>query len=221
LSLVGEAVMLISASASRTMSVRPSGSQAPKEVRLGLIGRQRRSRERLGGSRSVLKELGKKRLTNRISFRHFLRSRQRVRFAPTFLPTNTDEDSSGIAIETVGAVEGIALRVERAAALFTKEIEFLAENSNPSVIICALRWITGTAFGGEKESGRKDLHHLLKARTMEFRIPIQLILPSTYDESKARKQKRAGTPRPLQDEATRHGTYSLHCITRRAEHLGV
>jgi hypothetical protein len=54
-----------------------------------------------------------------------------------------------------------------------------------------------------KSPGRKDLHHLLKARTMEFRIPIQLILPSTYDPSKARKQKRVGTPRPLQDEATR------------------
>jgi len=34
-----------------------------------------------------------------------------------------------------------------------------------------------------KSPRRKDLHHLLKARTMEFRIPIQLILPSTYDES--------------------------------------
>jgi hypothetical protein len=55
----------------------------------------------------------------------------------------------------------------------------------------------------KKSPGRKDLHHLLKARMMEFRIPIQLILPSTYDESKARKQKRAGTRRPLQDEATR------------------
>jgi len=38
---------------------------------------------------------------------------------------------------------------------------------------------------------------------MQFRTPIQLILPGTYDESKAKKQKRAGTPRPLQDEATR------------------
>jgi hypothetical protein len=97
-----------------------------------------------------------------------------------------------------------SLRVERAAALFTKEIEFLAENSNPSVIICALPLELLELLSEEKKSpGRKDLHHLLKARTMEFRIPIQLILPSTYDESKARKQKRAGTRRPLQDEATR------------------
>jgi len=104
----------------------------------------------------------------------------------------------------VGAVEGIAIRVERAAALFTKEIEFLAENGNPSVIMCALPLELLEVLSEERKSpGRKDLHHLLKARTMEFRIPIQLILPSTYDESKARKQKRAGTPRPLQDEATR------------------
>ena len=100
--------------------------------------------------------------------------------------------------------EGIAARVERAAELFTKEIEFLAENSNPSVIMCALPLELLELLAEERKSpGRKDLHHLLKARTMEFRIPIQLILPSTYDPSKARKQKRAGTPRPLQDEATR------------------
>lgn len=77
----------------------------------------------------------------------------------------------------------------------------------------------------EKRSpGQKDIHHLLMARTMQWRIPIQLILPGTYDESKARKQKRAGTPRPLQDEAMkRHdpGTYFLRCAIRREVRPGV
>jgi hypothetical protein len=111
---------------------------------------------------------------------------------------------SSTAIETVSNVEGVAGRIERVAELFTKEIEFLAENSNPNVIMCALPMELLELLSEERKSpGRKDLHHLLKARTMEFRIPIQLILPSTYDESKARKQKRTQTPRPLQDEATR------------------
>jgi hypothetical protein len=108
------------------------------------------------------------------------------------------------ALEAVSDVSDNARRVEAAAELFIKEVEFLAENGSPSVIMCALPMELLEALSQENTgTGRKDLHHLLKARTMQWRIPIQLILPGTYDESKAKKQKRAGTPRPLQDEATR------------------
>jgi hypothetical protein len=53
-----------------------------------------------------------------------------------------------------------------------------------------------------------DFHDLLKARAMPYRKPIQVILPSTYDEAKQRKQKSAGLGRTLQDEATR--AWNLH-----------
>jgi hypothetical protein len=88
--------------------------------------------------------------------------------------------------------------------MLMREIQFLAENANPNVILCALPLELLDLLAEEtRVPGRKDLHHLLKAESMQLRIPIQLILPGTYDESKAKKQKRTGAPRPLQDEATR------------------
>ncbi len=49
-----------------------------------------------------------------------------------------------------------------------------------------------------------DFHNLLKAKAMNLGVPIQLLLPSTYDESKHRRQKRRSDRiRRLQDEATR------------------
>jgi hypothetical protein len=179
--------------------------KAPKEVRIGLIG----TAETVEGTSRWIEKcsqgIAQKATKQPNLFPAFPAVTSTSSFCCEFSadPTRTRILSSA-AIETVGEADGIAARVERAAELFIKEIEFLAENSNPSVIMCALSLELLELLSEERKSpGRKDLHHLLKARTMEFRIPIQLILPSTYDESKARKQKRAGTPRPLQDEATR------------------
>jgi len=49
-----------------------------------------------------------------------------------------------------------------------------------------------------------DFHDLLKAKSMAFGKPIQILLPSTYDESKRRAQKRrTHLLQSHQDEATR------------------
>jgi hypothetical protein len=113
--------------------------KAPKEVRLGLIGT---SETVEGTSRWIEKcsqGIGQKETNKPNLFPAFPPVTSTSSFCSDFStdPTRT-RILSGTAIETVGAVESIALRVERAAALFTKEIEFLAENGNPSVIICAL-----------------------------------------------------------------------------------
>jgi hypothetical protein len=44
---------------------------------------------------------------------------------------------------------------------------------------------------------------------MHVRVPLQLVLPSLWDPSKARKVKRSGLARALQDEATR--AWNIHC----------
>jgi hypothetical protein len=179
--------------------------KAPKEVRIGLIG----TAETVEGTSRWIEKcsqgIAQKESRQPNLFPAFPPVTSTSSFCSEFStdPTRTRILSSN-AIEAVGRVEGIALRIQRAAELFIKEIEFLVENSNHSVIMCALPLdLLELLFEERTGPGRKDLHHLMKARTMEFRIPIQLILPSTYDESKARKQKRAGTPRPLQVEATR------------------
>jgi hypothetical protein len=54
-----------------------------------------------------------------------------------------------------------------------------------------------------------DFHHLLKARAMSAGIPIQLVLPMTYDETKRLPQKlKTFRLRTSQDEATR--AWNLH-----------
>jgi hypothetical protein len=179
--------------------------KAPKEVRIGLIG----TAETIEGTSRWIEKCSQGIAQKETKQPNLFPAFPPVTSTSSFCCAFTTDVSrnrvlSSSAIETVAETEGVAARVEHAAELFTKEIEFLAENSNPSVIICALPLELLELLAEERKSpGRKDLHHLLKARTMEFRIPIQLILPSTYEPSKARKQKRAGTPRPLQDEATR------------------
>lgn len=54
-----------------------------------------------------------------------------------------------------------------------------------------------------------NLHHMLKARAMDLNIPVQIIVPSTYDETKKRRDHfLTDTKGVTQDEATR--AWNLH-----------
>lgn len=180
-------------------------TRAPKEIRVGLLGTAETTE---GVTRWIEK------CTHGI--------RQKPTKQPNLFPAFPEISSSssfccsfvtdaaltrnipGMSIEAIEAKADVGLRIEAAAEMFMNGIQFLAENANPNVIICALPLELLELLAEEmRVPGRKDLHHLLKARSMQLRVPIQLILPGTYDESKAKKQKRTGVPRPLQDEATR------------------
>jgi hypothetical protein len=107
--------------------------------------------------------------------------------------------------------------VEEAVGMFLAEMQRLTEKASADVLVCAVpeglldymeqdRPSEDEDTDGEDSSGdvNLDFHNLLKARAMELGLPIQLLLPSTYDESKRRRQKRwAERIRRLQDEATR------------------
>lgn len=108
--------------------------------------------------------------------------------------------------------------VEEAVAMFLSEMQRLTEKSSADVLVCAvpeglLDYMDrdSPAEGEDTEEDEEgegtinlDFHHLLKARAMDLGVPIQLLLPSTYDESKRRPQKRRTERfRRLQDEATR------------------
>lgn len=115
--------------------------------------------------------------------------------------------------------KGSAL-VDEAVDIFLAEFQYLVENANPDVLVCALPSSLLEAMdggGGESEttagprtaSSGSNFHHLLKARGMVLRKPIQIILPTTYDkEAKRKPTKRPGGMRELQDEATR--AWNLH-----------
>jgi hypothetical protein len=112
--------------------------------------------------------------------------------------------------------------VTSAVELIYTELSYLATNTKVDVLVCAVPQVlldltqssNDPVEGGSNEDARHkkhkfDFHHLLKARAMDLRIPVQLILPSTYDETKRRRLKRNNAlfQKP-QDEATR--AWNLH-----------
>lgn len=112
-------------------------------------------------------------------------------------------------------------RIARAVDLFMEEIRYLAQNTSAPVIICAVPLTLLEAMGPEEGSEdleeeanddttpQLDFHDMLKARAMQqYRKPIQIILPSTYDATKQRQQNKLKLGRELQDEATR--AWNIH-----------
>jgi hypothetical protein len=112
-------------------------------------------------------------------------------------------------------------KIRKAVEIYVSEIEYLSSKKNHKVdvILCAIPRILAEVFaadlasedGDEPEDepqigvvkSKIDFRKLLKAETLKFRIPIQIILPSTYDGTG--KKMRIGTHAEgsLQDEATR------------------
>lgn len=119
--------------------------------------------------------------------------------------------------------------VEQVVALYVDEIVQIVEKSDVDVIICApplehLHLTTYSFSSNEEETvlpeeqsdsdadsnvspTRFDFHDLLKARSLIFRIPLQIVLPGTYDKTKQTSQKKIFN-RSQQDEATR--AWNLH-----------
>ncbi len=106
--------------------------------------------------------------------------------------------------------------VNNAVSLFLEHIRFLAEETKVDVIICAIpseiveisEVFADSCDGQGKENSKKsshgsvNFHHMLKAASMQFRTPIQLIIPMTYGGKSVKKRQRHFR-QSLQDEATR------------------
>lgn len=107
--------------------------------------------------------------------------------------------------------------VQEAVDIFLAELQYLAEKSTADVLICALPMSlveqmdqdhVPSETEHEDDEQPTNIHlnfrHLLKARAMTLRQPIQIVLPTTYDPKQRRMQKiRTDRVRKLQDEATR------------------
>lgn len=130
-------------------------------------------------------------------------------------PKNFDELCQGSKTDEV---------LQKIAQLYLTELEYLAEKTIADVLVCAFPFVLvqfleqeedevpddTDDFGAEQgvviisSSSKFTLHDLLKAQAMQFGKPTQIIRPSTYDEQKRLKSKKAsGQKKQLQDEATR------------------
>jgi hypothetical protein len=113
-------------------------------------------------------------------------------------------------------------RISRCVDLFMEEIQYLSQNRDAKVLVCAVPSTLLEAMGPEEfESNdadalvsdlsgtRLDFHDMLKARAMQqYRKPIQIILPGTYDASQNKRRSKVGRRLELQDEATR--AWNIH-----------
>lgn len=115
--------------------------------------------------------------------------------------------------------------LEESIALFIAELRYLADETNAEVMICSLpnQLLQLLDAEDERETDepeqldaghhphqKRNFRHLLKARAMSLRRPIQIVLPTTYG-GRGRKRKRRGSSPPvrrLQDDATR--AWNLH-----------
>lgn len=124
-------------------------------------------------------------------------------------------------LSQIGAIRDRNDRVVRSVDLFMEEIRYLAQNTLSPVVICAVPLAMLEVIGPEDTSEtpddepgddvgpQLDFHDLLKARAMQqYRTPIQIILPPTYDPTKAHELAKLKLGRELQDEATR--AWNIH-----------
>ena len=126
--------------------------------------------------------------------------------------------------------------VREAAKLFIGEFEYLVQNTNVDILMCAWPFelleamepstpldmddvSARVADQGTEETTEEDedagadastldFHDLLKAKGMTLRKPMQVVRPSTYDETMLRKQRNRDKLRQVQDEATR--AWNIH-----------
>ena len=131
--------------------------KAPKEVRIGLIG----TAETVEGASRWLETCAQGVAQKETKQPNLFPAFPPVTSTSSFCCEFATDASrtrvlSSAAIETVAEKEGVAARVEHAAELFAKEIEFLAENGNPKRHhVCAAIGGIGVARGGAEKSGKE------------------------------------------------------------------
>jgi hypothetical protein len=204
-------------------------SLAPKQINLGIVG----SRESIEGvrqwldkCRSEIKAKPSKDGPDKPNkqpnlFARFPGFSPEVAFRSTLIMDDTlCRDLAAPSIAQISTMPDRNERITRSVDLFMEEIQHLSQNTSAKVIVCAVPSMLLEAMGPEETdesdvdsdataASQLDFHDMLKARAMQqYRKPIQIILPSTYDDSKRRRPAKSGRRRELQDEATR--AWNIH-----------
>lgn len=199
-----------------------SSPLAPKEIRLGIVG----TNETVEGASSWFEKC-----RNEISAKVSRQPNLFPRF-PGFRSDTAFQSSVVLSYRLQRTIKAQTFddlvkgkdanrAISTAVDLFLEELDYLASNIKVDVLICAVppALLDLTEAVGEQNDQSDELpaidskinfHHFLKAKAMRLNIPVQLIIPSTYDETKRRRQKRKSNlmQKPQQDEATR--AWNLH-----------
>lgn len=129
---------------------------------------------------------------------------------PLVLSSQTQRSIKQSEFDKIAKIQDQNEGIREAVRIFLEDVEYLSQNSSVDVIMCAVPnalldyMDTGDTYQQAKKRGRIDFRDFLKARVMPLNAHTQIVLPSTYDASKRRSQKKRTTRfKSTQDEATR------------------
>jgi hypothetical protein len=190
---------------------------APRRIRVGLVGTPEdveravgfleRCREEIDGAESRQGNL-------RPRFPGF---RQDTAFASTLILDGTLQRTIPAKLfDDLWHLDDANEIVRRAVDAFIAQFAYLLENAPVDVLLCAVPQRVEDLRNPELRpavpsgESRLDFHHHLKARAMSLSgtKPVQLMLSSTSDPTRARKSKIKRVTRRIQDDATR--AWNLH-----------
>jgi hypothetical protein len=184
-------------------------TQSPKAIRIGLVG----TSEGVEGFSEWIKRcrngIAAKKSRQPNLFPSFPSHDGKTAFNCEFgTDSLLSKELGGTQLLKLAKVSTVEERIKQAVDIFVAEIAHLCEKTKPDVIVCSFPEELGPLLDDPAQTTSYDFHDLLKARAMHVRVPLQLVLPSLWDPSKARKVKRSGVARALQDEATR--AWNIH-----------
>lgn len=198
-----------------------SSPLAPKEIRLGVVGTNETVEGVGGWFEKCRNEIPAKESKQPNLFPKFPGFRPDAAFQSSVILDGRLQRAIGYqAFKNLSKEKSKNDAITRSVDLFLEEMNYLATDTKVDVLVCAVPQIlldlTDTPsepLEQSEEIPNKEIilnfHHMLKARAMKLNVPLQLIVPSTYDETKRRKQKRkSDLDRKPQDEATR--AWNLH-----------
>lgn len=112
--------------------------------------------------------------------------------------------------EALKAKRDSALLVRESVKLFAEAFKYLSDHTAAKVLVCAVPQQLVELLNPDARpdaSVPPDFHDLLKAETLRCK-PLQMMLPSTADPTRARKLKIRDEVKTVQDDATR--AWNLH-----------
>lgn len=186
-----------------------SNENRPKQIRVGIVGTPENLEKVTAWLERCRAEIPAKKSKQPNLFPAFPGFSEQTTFRSTLvLNEGLCRQIQGAAFDQIVTADHNTA-VTEAVELFLKEFEALIEKRNVDVLLCAvppqLMALREPEEDGPQRArvSRFDFHHMLKARAMRTRIPVQLVVPETYDHSSRRRQKiRSTRLRTRQDEAT-------------------
>lgn len=181
----------------------------PQQIRIGIVGTPENVEKVAAWLNRCRSEIPAKKSKQPNLFPGFPGFNEQATFRSTLvLNEGLCRHIPGAAFDQI-ASSGHNAAISEAVELFLKEFEALTEKRSVDVLVCAVPSQLVALREPEDEAPKEakgprfDFHHMLKARAMRTKVPVQLVLPATYDHGSLRRQKiRSTRLRTLQDEAT-------------------